>query len=310
MLRLDNLIDSLLRRRGASKNILNDGSRVAQLNWDYANGDAMKELWTNGFLTMTFPTIFINGSCDVTIANLRNVKYDEFVKHIIYYNIDNRVSQHSFLKFVLLNLGLRRRALSQGSFVVAQELNDAHLSISDLRQQLEDDNNTVPRKIISISSNLPNTHPFWRERRRELDSIFFFRLMEYGDMPAYFDTMSCAEYHCVPLLDILIKYFAKLNGLEFNTVKEKVCSDNAFRRSLVLQNLHIVTTYINYYKTIMKEIFSCPDALHKVVNEIRERNLQRNKRILAPIDLENEEREDGYFRTAKMDVTTLIWEQI
>ena len=42
--------------------------------------------------------------------------------------------------------------------------------------------------------------------------------------------------------------------------------------------------------------FSCPDALHKVVNEIRERSLQRNKRVLAPIDLENEEREDGYFQ--------------
>ena len=214
----------------------------------------MKELSTDGFFTMTFPTIFINGSCDFTIANLKSVKYDEFVKHI-YYNIDNRVSQHPFLKFVLLNLGLRQRALSQGNFVVAQQLSDAHLSIADLRQQLDDNNDTVPRNIISISSNLPNTHPFWRERRRELYSIFFFRLMEYGAMPAYFDTMSCAEYHCVPLLDILIKYLAKINGLEFNTVKEKVCSDNAFRRSLVLQNLHIVTTYfdartINYYKTI------------------------------------------------------------
>ena len=73
---LDNLIDSLLPRRGASKNILNDGSRVAQLNWDYANGDAVKELSTDGFFTMTFPTIFINGSCDFTIANLKSVKYD------------------------------------------------------------------------------------------------------------------------------------------------------------------------------------------------------------------------------------------
>ena len=42
--------------------------------------------------------------------------------------------------------------------------------------------------------------------------------------------------------------------------------------------------------------FSCPDALHKVVNEIRERSLQRNKRILAPIDLQNEESEYGYFQ--------------
>ena len=112
-----------------------------------------------------------------------------------YYNIDNRISEHPSLKFVLLNLGLQR-VLSQGSFVLAQQLNDAHLSITDLNQQLEDTNETVPRKIISISSNLPNTHPFWRERRRELDSIFFFRLMEDFDASAFsefLDSFSCPD---------------------------------------------------------------------------------------------------------------------
>ena len=136
------LIDKLAGRSGAAKDVINPGGSVASVNWNYVQGDAIKELNTEGFFTMAFPTIFINGSCDCKISSLRGIEYNEFVSHI-YYNVDNRVSQHRFLKFVLLNLGLRQIALSQGSFVVAQQLLD-------------------------------------------------------------FDTMSCAEYHCTPLLNIII----------------------------------------------------------------------------------------------------------
>ena len=185
------------------------------------------------------------------------------MKHI-YYNIDNRVSKHPFLKFVLLNLGLRKKALAQGSFVVAQQLADAHLSIADLKKHLADKNESVPRQIINIASNLPNTHPFWKERRRELESILFFRLMEFGDMPAYFDTMSCAEYHCLPLLNLLILYHATVYSIDPNIVRSNAYNDHVFRRSLVLKNLHIVTTYfdartINYYATVMKEVCQYDD---------------------------------------------------
>ena len=215
---------------------------------------------------MAFPTVFVNGSCDLTTPKLINIEYEEFVQHI-YFTGDSRVSKHPYLKFVLLNLGLRQKALNQGSFVVSQQLNDAHLSIAELAENLNNQDESVPRKIISIAANLPNSHPYWRERKRELDDISNFRFLEFGDLPAYFDTLSCAEYHSVPfpLLQLLVKYYAAIKNEDEDTIKEKVMCDNKFKRELVLQNLHIVTQYfdartVNYYSTVMKELLQYSDV--------------------------------------------------
>ena len=76
---------------------------------------------------MAYPTVFINGTCDFTVPGLLPLTLEEFVEHI-YYVTDNRVAKHPYLKFFLLNLRLRMKALNQGSYVVAQQLNDAHLT--------------------------------------------------------------------------------------------------------------------------------------------------------------------------------------
>ena len=213
---------------------------------------------------MAFPTVFINGSCDITIPSLVEVKFDDFIQHI-YYTQDNRVAKHPYLKFCLLNLRLRKQALTQGSYLVSQQLNDAHLSVEELRECLTNDDDTVPRKIISMGANLQNTHPFWRDRKRELDNILYYRLKEHGDMPAYFDTMSCAEYFNQPLLQLLAKYHAEIHNECAKIVKDKMDTDFNYRRQMVLNNLHIVTTYfnartINYYATVMKETLQYDDV--------------------------------------------------
>ena len=74
------------------------------------------------------------------------MEYDHFVEHI-YFNKDNRVSKHPFLKFFLYNLGLRMKALKQGSFLVAQQLQDANLTIPELRANLENEDESVTRNI-------------------------------------------------------------------------------------------------------------------------------------------------------------------
>ena len=74
---------------------------------------------------MTYPHIFVNGSCDITIKKIRSIDYLQWVEHI-YFTTDNRVAAHPFLKFQLLNIGLKKRALNQGSYLVSQ-LNEALL---------------------------------------------------------------------------------------------------------------------------------------------------------------------------------------
>ena len=55
------------------------------------------------------------------------------------------MSSHPTLRFFLMNLGLRERALTQGSFIVAQQLHDAHLSVEELRENLENGDRSVPK---------------------------------------------------------------------------------------------------------------------------------------------------------------------
>ena len=256
------LLDKVLGPGEGSK-ALNSGN-VAEAHMERHTGQPLNELKTVGFFSMAFPTMFINGSCDVTIPRLHKIKFSDFVDHI-YFQGDNRVSKHPTLKFVLLNMKLRLQALNQGSFVVAQQLNDAHLSIPDLREKLSNGDDSLPRKIINISANLPNTAPYWRDVKSDIDAMCFFRFKEYGDLPSYFTTMSCAEYHWVPLMDLIVKYLAKIQGREILDIRKEIENSPNMRRRVVLDNLHIVTTHfdartINYYATVMKDITQYDDV--------------------------------------------------
>ena len=154
---LTSILDKLLGKGAGQQAVLN--GQVASANRDHVKGEQLNELKTLGFFVMAFPTIFVNGSCDFTAPKLVDIVFDEWIQHI-YFTGDGRVSKHPYLKFLLLNLRLRKMALNQGSFVVAQQLNDAHLSISDLAENLRNKDESVLRKIISMAANLPNSHPY------------------------------------------------------------------------------------------------------------------------------------------------------
>ena len=81
----------------------------------------------------------------------------------------------------------------------------AHLTIPELRANLENEDESVPRKMLSVAADLPNTDPYCREQKKELDALIFLRRKEYGDL---LDTNSCVEYHWKPLMELLIKYHA------------------------------------------------------------------------------------------------------
>ena len=47
----------------------------------------------------------------------------------------------------------------------------------------------------------------------------------YGDLPAYFDTNSCAEFHWKLLLELLIKYYVKCTNEDEKEVRNKLTTD-------------------------------------------------------------------------------------
>ena len=150
--------------------------------------------------------------------------------------------------------------MHQELFIVAQQLHDAHLSIEELLQNLGNNNESVPRKLISIGGKFAYSDPYWRDRKIELDNLILFRKKEYGDLPAYFDTNSMAEFQWKPLKELLIKYVSQVKGVSTQVIRENIENEFRYYQNLVLSNLHFVTKYFdkrtqNYYKTIGKELF-------------------------------------------------------
>ena len=159
----------LLLGNEKAANVASQAKKIAQGDWDWINAKPVKELNTPGFFALAFPTIFISDSCDFTTPKVSKSVFEFWIEHI-YFNKDNRISSHQYLKTFLLNLQLRTQALNLGSFVVSQQLNlqlrtqalnlgsfvvsqqlnDAHLTIPELRQNLENNDDSVPRKIISM----------------------------------------------------------------------------------------------------------------------------------------------------------------
>lgn len=53
-----------------------------------------------------------------------------------------------------MNISLSQKALNQGSFCVNQQINEKHLTRDELLEQLQNDDDTIPRKFLSMSTNL------------------------------------------------------------------------------------------------------------------------------------------------------------
>ena len=195
-------IDNLLGETGAAERAINEG--VLDLNYQ-SDQEPLRELSTPGFFSMCYPSIFVNGTCDITIKKIHTIELKEWIQHL-YYVLDNRVASHPFLKFHLHNILMKQRALSQGRFVVTQRLHENHLTVDQLRERVEQGDDSVSRQFIKVASNLPNTDPYWHKRQKEIEALMYYMLLEKSTLPTYFDTNSCAEFRWDKLGQLLCKY--------------------------------------------------------------------------------------------------------
>ena len=133
------------------------------------------------------------------------------------------------MKFHLLNIGNRKKALNQGSFCVNQQINEKQITRDELLERLENNDESLPRKFISMSANIPNTAAFWKDAKRKLDSLCFFVLYEDDVIPVYFDTGSCAEHRWISLHTLIAKYLASMSNEDESTILDRITNDAQFR---------------------------------------------------------------------------------
>ena len=253
----------------------------------------LSEMQVEYFWTMCYPHIFVNESCDITVKELCNLDYDEWVEHI-YFATDNRVSSDPFLKFHLMNVGLKKKALDQGSFVMSQKVNDALISVDELKSRMDAGDESIARTIINFGSNLINTDAYWKARKVENQACNFYQLYRNSMLPVWFDTNSNAEHHWEPLHRLIIKYHSMVNNIDEETVKNEFFSDSRLRHKLLAENGHIVTNYfhardMNYKNTILKELYDWTDIwvrdeFAKLRGQIHSHSIIWSKSHFAKVD--------------------------
>jgi hypothetical protein len=75
---------------------------------------------------------------------------------------------------------MRKRAIENSTFIVKQKLGDAHLSVSDIRDKMQNGDNSIIKKIIYLSSNLRGSSQYWDQKAKELRSLVQYNINE-GD---------------------------------------------------------------------------------------------------------------------------------
>jgi hypothetical protein len=70
---------------------------------------------------------------------------------------------------------------------VKQQLSVQHMTISDLKEQLQQ-NNDIPEKILYFGANHNTGH-------KELKALIQFQINEGNGLPSFFTTGSCAEFY-------------------------------------------------------------------------------------------------------------------
>ena len=109
------------------------------------------------------------------------------------------------------------KALNQGNFLVSQQLNYAHLTIDELMERMQNDDDTLHRQITRIGFNLVNTDPYWNESKRKLETFLFYRKNVCDNLPSYFHTNSMAELHWSSLAQLLSNYLHSIHGIDKET---------------------------------------------------------------------------------------------
>ena len=122
---------------------------------------------------------------------------------------DGRFANHQYFKFVVHNM--IKRAIENSNVLVNQKLGNAHMlvSVSDIKEKLQDGDKYIAKKIIYLSSNLRGTAQYWAQKAKELISLVQFNINEGNGLLSYFCTGSCAEFYFKSLRRILSQYIGK-----------------------------------------------------------------------------------------------------
>ena len=169
---------------------------------------------------MIFPWLFPGGIGDITCTNDGSMTKESWAKRMIMYK-DGRFAKDKAFCFYALNYLMRRRNQSQGSFYVNKFNNGGPVSLSTLKENIENGDKKFIEKVSYFSKQIVGSNAFWRLQREKVYS-WINQMVESGHGgPNLFITLSCAEYHWPDIIRLLEERLSIAEGREVNLKGKK-----------------------------------------------------------------------------------------
>ena len=174
--------------------------QVAQNNpvsWPSIQGTAINEFNHEGYFSLAFPTLFPNARGDFTVPRLRPITIGTYFKHLMLYK-DGRFAKHPRFRYFALNTEMRWRALQTGRIYVKQNVNDAQLSVEELKDMIGTEGTSLANRVLHFATSLRGTRQYWMRQRTRLTAM-----VDTLGMPTVFFTHSAADIQWPELAELI-----------------------------------------------------------------------------------------------------------
>ena len=145
--------------------------QFVKCNWPLADSNPINEFSFDGLASLAFPSLFPHGLADPTKkSRLIGITETEGYKHLLKYATKHTKTseyyypfvQHPRFKFWAYDRLRRHRALEQSKIYLKQNLGDASLTISELKQHLTNGNgDSIMKRMTAYSSNITGSDSYW-----------------------------------------------------------------------------------------------------------------------------------------------------
>ena len=225
------------------------------------------------YFTKVFPEIFVDGSADFKLCRQIEVKFDEWLEHLMWTG-DQRAARHKSFPFVAFSVLQRRRAMSQGSFFFSSRLGSGGgsdgadaVSLAELNERIKAGDNSLAKAIYFWGGNIVGSDAYNASLNKEIEALVVHMLQQpKPHPPSLFITFSMAEFHWQRMMQYLSLHVLKVEGPGDDGSNSRWAADptaeafKTLRFNKLQEYAHVVTLYFeqrvtSYIKEVLTPMF-------------------------------------------------------
>ena len=220
------------------------------VNWPI-RGDQPASEWEPGYFSKAFPHLFPYGSADITKPRVgKKPEFLAYLRHLTRMP-DNRFAADERFVHHAMSMHRRHKALTLGNVYASNVVRD--MSLSELKDKVSNENDTVMKSLVAFSSQIPGTKGYFaQESKKAVAMEQWIRIVSNGEeMLNTFLTFSLPDFHMEELHRLLPgseQYLGKIVVPKMTDVPPEADPDDyidektdfLLRKKALKENGHIV----------------------------------------------------------------------